>query len=73
MIQATTKKGLDVWVAFNPDCEYNTGGFYCEIWENQDMDCLLDDFCIHPGDCDCQDEAAVERYAKDYVSQIIDY
>lgn len=71
MIEATTKNGLDVWVAFNPDCEYNTGGFYCEIWENPDMDCLLDDFCIHIDDCDCTDLDAVEQYAKDYVSGLV--
>ena len=71
MIEATTKNGLDVWVAFNPDCEYNTGGLYCEIWENPEMDCLLDDFCIHIDDCDCTDLDTVEQYAKDYVSGLV--
>lgn len=72
MTRATTKKGTKVWLSFVPDCEYNTGGWYVEIYRNQYGD-RYDDFCIHTDDCDCQDEEAVERYAKDFVSQIIDY
>lgn len=37
------------------------------IWDRQDASGILYE------DCDCPDEAVVERYAKNYVSQIIDY
>ena len=53
-------------------CESNTGGWYVEIYLNE-YDSCYDDFCIHTDDCDCQDDEAVVRFAKEYVSKINDY
>lgn len=70
MTKAKTKNGRTVWLAFVPDCEYNTGGWYVEVYLNQYGD-RYDDFCVHLDDCDCTDMNAVEQYAKDYVSGLV--
>ena len=71
-MEARTKKGTKVWLSFVPDCEYNKGGWYVEIYLNEYGD-RYDDFCIHPEDCDCRNCSAVERFATEYVSSIEDY
>jgi hypothetical protein len=70
MTKAKTKNGRTVWLSFVPDCEYNTGGWYVEVYLNQYGD-RYDDFCVHLDDCDCTDMNAVEQYAKDYVSGLV--
>lgn len=70
MTKAKTKNGRTVWLSFVPDCEYNTGGWYVEVYLNQYGD-RYDDFCVHLDDCDCTDMNAVEQYAKEYVSGLV--
>ena len=70
MIEATTKKGTKVWLAFNPDCEENEGGWFVEVYLDPALD-YDDYFCIHPEDCDCKDPDAVEAYAKWFVETAI--
>ena len=72
MVKGKTKKGTRVWMSYIPDCEDNTGGFYVEIYLNQYGD-RYDYFCVHPEDCDCNNTEAVEKFIKEYVSQIKDY
>lgn len=43
----TTQK-QDVWVTTTPDCGENTGGFYCQVYADEDWTEQIDDFCIHP-------------------------
>ena len=71
-MEAVTKKGTRVYLAFVDDCEDNEGGYFVEIYLHEDGD-RFDYFCIHPEDCDCSDVDAVERYAIEYVSSIEDY
>ena len=70
MTKAKTKNGRTVWLAFVPDCEYNTGGWYVEVYLNQYGD-RYDEFCVHLEECDCTEMNAVEQYAKDYVSGLV--
>lgn len=72
MVKGKTKKGTRVWMSYIPDCEDNTGGFYVEVYLNQYGD-RYDYFCVHPEDCDCKNSEAVEKFMKEYVSQIKDY
>lgn len=61
-----------VWMSYIPDCEDNTGGWFVEIYLSPYGD-RYDYFCVHPEDCDCDDDKAVEKFMKNYVSQITDY
>lgn len=68
-MEAKTKDGQIVCCCINNDCEENEGGYYVEIYDS-DMNVVLDDFCIHTDDCDCNDWNAVENYVKQYVSTL---
>ncbi len=72
MMPAKTKKGTIVYLSFIPDCGSNVGGWYVEIYLDQDGD-RYDDFCIHPDDCNCSNYNAVAEFAKKYVSSIKEY
>lgn len=77
MISYRTKKGTKVYLAFVPDVEPNKGGFYVEVYSENDK--YLDNFVIHSGsdgdlcDCDCTNEDEVENFAKNYISNVEDY
>ena len=62
-----TKDNFEVTINIVDDCCENEGGFYVEVEIN---DQKVDDFCIHPEDCDCEDPIAVMEYARDYVRKL---
>lgn len=74
---ARTGKGTPVHYDYIPDCGENTGGFYVEIYINDEQHCFegdrYDDMCVHPEDCDCSDNAAVEKYIKEEIAKIFNY
>lgn len=72
MIRAYTHKGTPVWVQTINDVEPNKGGKYCMIHKNMYGD-VVDDFCIHPEDCDCNNETEIINYVKNYVGKIKEY
>lgn len=72
MITARTWNGTEVNVSFVKDVGVNEGGYYCTI-EKADSEAWIDDFCIHPNDCDCTNLDDVERYAREYVESIEAY
>ena len=47
MIEATTYKGTKVYVTAIDDCGENVGGFYCQVYADEDMNDELDYFVIH--------------------------
>lgn len=70
MLEAISKDGHKVYLAFVPDCEENEGGYFVEVYENEDI-CTcdyFDYFCIHTDDCDCTNYDEVEKYAVKYVA-----
>ena len=36
------------YISLTPDCDPNEGGYYCQVYEDQDYSEEIDDFCIHP-------------------------
>ena len=59
----------NVYVSCIADCGDNTGGCYCQVYSDENMENQIDDFCIHPDDCDCTNENEVEAFIKEYVRQ----
>lgn len=57
----------NVWISKCKDCGENEGGFYCQVYADEDMTEQIDDFCIHPSDCDCNNEEAVKKFIKKYA------
>lgn len=72
MTSATTARGTKVRLEFVPDVEPNEGGYYVEVY-HEDKEDRFDDFCVHPDDCDCDDDKTVERFAQQHVASITDY
>ena len=35
MVTARTLKGAQVYVTFYPDCEENVGGYYCQVYTDE--------------------------------------
>lgn len=59
------------YVTFVADCDDNTGGYFCEIYEDESFDNRLDFFCIYKDSVDCKDDTAVEDFAKQMVDSFI--
>ena len=36
------------YISLTPDCGPNEGGYYCQVYQDQDYSEEIDDFCIHP-------------------------
>ena len=72
MIRAYTKKGREIYFVLNKDCDENKGGWWVEIYLDYNGD-RYDDFCIHVEDCDCSNQDEVEKFAKEYISNINEY
>ena len=74
MIKVTTKNGLDLFISLCDDVDTNKGGYYCEVYLNED-DCIdIDNFVIHKDDLDCFEnrEAGIETLCKVYAKHFDD-
>lgn len=56
-----------VWISRCTDCGENEGGYFCQVYADEDMENQIDYFCIHPEDCDCNNEEEVEKFIKKYA------
>ena len=57
----------NVWVSVCEDCGENEGGFFCQVYSDENMENEIDSFCICPDYCDCNDDEAVEKYIEWYL------
>lgn len=58
-----------VWISMTSDCDENLGGYYCQIYNDKEMENQIDDFCIHTNDCDCSNQEEVEIFIREYTKQ----
>lgn len=70
-----TKKGTTVRCIYIDDVEPNAGGYFVEVYRDDDelLGDKLDDFCIHPTDCDCSNWDAVVGEASKYIQSVNEY
>lgn len=66
-----TKNNKLVTIAYICDCCENEGGYYVQIYNNDLYDEVIDDFCIHKEDCNCENLNEVENYIKEYVKNLV--
>ena len=45
-----------LYVSVVPDCESNEGGYYCQVYADEDYGDQIDDFCIHPDELEENDD-----------------
>lgn len=68
MIECTSKNGVKVYVTRTYDVEPNIGGFYCEVYLDENCDHKVDDFCISADVVNLDlDELYIEKYIRDTV------
>lgn len=50
-----------LYVSATPDCEPNEGGYYCQVYADEDYGDQIDDFCIHPDELEENDDIKHEH------------
>lgn len=56
-----------VWISTCKDCGENEGGYFCQVYADEDMEIEIDYFCIHPEDCDCSNDDEVKKFIEWYA------
>lgn len=56
-----------VYIHYIEDCDENKGGYYCEVYDTEEMDNRIDYFCVHTDDCDCNNVEDVEKFIRWYA------
>lgn len=49
----------EFYISRTEDCDENIGGYFCQVYADENMDYEIDNFCIHKEDLD------KHRYAKE--------
>ena len=50
------------YISLTPDCGPNEGGYYCQVYQDQDYSEQIDDFCIHPDEL--EENPDIENWIK---------
>ena len=58
-----------VWISRTYDCGENKGGYFCQVYKDENMEYEIDFFCIHPEDCDCKNDEEVDSFIEEYAKQ----
>lgn len=67
-----TANGNPVWISTTPDCEYNEGGLYVQIYKDPSMDTQIDDMTVDATTV-LAGEQAVEKAIQDYIGEIQEF
>lgn len=65
MIKCKSKNGFDVWVSSTYDCEPNLGGFFCQVYLDEDCEYEIDDFVVPASVVDANDD---EKFIVEYIN-----
>ena len=57
----------NVWISRVEDCGENKGGYFCQVYADENMEYEIDYFCIHPEDCDCSNDNDVDDFIRLYA------
>lgn len=72
MIKVLTRNGVELFITLCDDCDENKGGYFCQVYLDEDCSEDYDYFVIHKEDLDCfedKDECiqiSCEEYAKGF-------
>ena len=62
----------NVWISRTEDCGENKGGYFCQVYSDENMEYEIDYFCIHPEDCNCRNENDVDEFIRLYAEMYND-
>lgn len=64
MQKVTTKNGNTYYVTFTDDCEDNVGGYFCQVYKDEDLEEEIGFFVLHKRHID---EYGIDELVQDYV------
>lgn len=57
----------NAWITYTEDCDENEGGYYCQVYADEEQANQIDDFCITPEQLKEHDlEWWLNKYSKGY-------
>jgi len=59
---------LGICITFTEDCDENKGGYYCQMYTDENLDNEIGDFCIHPNEFKTFEDAVVK--ARQFIEEI---
>lgn len=65
MIKCISKNGVEVWVSRCYDCEPNLGGFFCQVYLDEDCEYEIDDFVVPASVVDANDD---EKFIVEHIN-----
>ena len=74
MYKVYTKNGIALFISLCDDVEPNKGGYYCEVYLNEDCISEYDNFVIHKEDLDCfeNEDNGIEVLCEEYARGVDD-
>lgn len=64
MRKVTTKNGNTYYVTFTDDCDDNVGGYFCQVYKDEDLEEEIGFFVLHKRHID---EYGIDNLVQDYV------
>lgn len=65
MIKCISKNGVEVWVSRCYDCEPNLGGFFCQVYLDEDYEYEIDNFVVPAAVVDANED---EKFIVEYIN-----
>ena len=74
MIKVDTKNCVQLYITMTEDCFPNEGGYYCEVYRDEDAIEEFDNFVIHKEDLDCfaNKEEGIKELCRAYAEGVDD-
>ena len=74
MYKVYTKNGIALFISLCDDVEPNKGGYYCEVYLDEDCITEFDNFVIHKEDLDCfeNEDNGIEVLCEEYARGVDD-
>lgn len=58
-----------LYITFCDDCDKNIGGYFCQIYNDENLENEIDNFVIPKDEC-YGDLSKAEEFAKDYIDMV---
>ena len=60
------------YITYIDDCNENVGGYFCQVYTNNNLDYELDNFCIHKEDLiNSSVEENITKYIDNFEKELI--
>lgn len=57
------------YISTTPDVGPNQGGYYCQVYDDEDLENQIDDFCIHPEELEVNPD--IDYWIHSYIDGLV--